>query len=110
MWGKPGDNFKRLPIYFYCLTFKTLNMGRMKDLFIEEMNNNRNAPDDTDWDAPQYDSAGFTEADREPEPQAVQADGKKLWIIPSNKDGVDYKIWAFSYRQALELIPLIENF
>ena len=85
-------------------------MGRMKDLFIEKMNNDRNGPDDTDWNAPEVDSAGFTEADREPQPHAVQSDGKKLWIIPSNKDGVEYKIWAFTYQQAMELLPMIESF
>jgi len=85
-------------------------MGKMKQLLIEKMNNeDDNIPDDTDWNAPEFDSAGFTETDREPQPQAEQADGKKLWLIPSNKDGVDYKIWAFSYKQALELLPMIES-
>lgn len=84
-------------------------MGKMKELFIDQMNNQRN-PDDTDWNAPKFDSAGFTEADNEPQPQAVQSDGKKLWVIPSSRDGVDYKIWAFSYKQALELLPMIESF
>jgi hypothetical protein len=85
-------------------------MGKMKDLFIDKINNDRNGPDDTDWNAPEVDSAGFTEADREPQPHAVQSDGKKLWIIPSNKDGVEYKIWAFTYQQAMELLPMIESF
>ncbi len=71
-------------------------MGKMKDLFIEKINNDRNGPDDTDWNAP--------------EPQAVQSDGKKLWIIPSSKDGVEYKIWAFTYQQAMQLLPMIESF
>jgi len=33
-----------------------------------------------------------------------QNDGKKLWIIE------DYRIWAFSYEQALELLSLIKSF
>lgn len=85
-------------------------MGRMKDLYIDQMNNDYNNPDDTDWDAPEYNSANFTKAETEPQPEAAQTDGKKLWIIPSNKDGVDYKIWAHSYQQALELLPMIESF
>ena len=85
-------------------------MGRMKDLYIDQMNNDYNGPDDTDWNAPEYNPASFTKADTEPQPEAVQTDGKKLWIIPSNKDGVDYKIWAHSYQQALRLLPMIESF
>lgn len=63
-------------------------MGRMKEIFIDKMNQERGMPDDTDWNAP----------------QAVQPDGKKLYIIK------DYKIWAYSYEQALELLPMIESF
>lgn len=84
-------------------------MGKMKDLYIDEMN--RQLAEDVNWDdAPEYDPASFTKADTEPQPEAVQADGKKLWIIPSNKDEVDYKIWAHSYQKALELLPMIESF
>lgn len=83
-------------------------MGKMKDKFIDEINQQLN--DDTDWDAPMFDSAGYTEADNEPKPQAEHSDGKKLWMIPSSKDGGEYKIWAFSYQQALELLPMIESF
>ena len=83
-------------------------MGKMKDLYIDEMN--RQLAEDANWDTPEYNPASFTEADTEPQPEAVQADGKKLWIIPSHKDGVDYKIWADSYQQALELLPMIESF
>jgi len=82
-------------------------MGRMKELYMEM---NRQLAEDVNWDAPEYDPTSFTKADTEPQPEAVQADGKKLWIIPSNKDGVDYKIWADSYQQALELLPMIESF
>jgi len=60
----------------------------MKDVFIDKLNE---TPDDTDWNV-------------EPKPEAIQADGKKLYIIK------DYKIWAYSYKQALELLPMIESF
>lgn len=63
-------------------------MGKMKELFIDKMNQD---PDDTDWNY-------------EPQPIETQADGKKLYIIK------EYKIWAYSYKQALELLPLIESF
>lgn len=107
MWGRPGDNFKRPPTFL-----KVKFMGKMKDSFIDQINNS--TPDDTDWDAPKYDSAGFTEADRNPNDvspiQIDQATGKKLWIVKSIKDDVEYKIWAYTYQQALELLPMIENF
>ena len=84
-------------------------MGRIKDIFIDKMN--EQGPDDTDWNAPEYDSAGFTEADRDPEPITVGNDGKNCWEIKSTtKDDVSYKIWAFSYKEALELLPMIEDF
>lgn len=53
----------------------------MKDLYIDQMNNDRNGPDDTDWDAPEYDLASFTKADTEPQPEAVQADGKNCGLF-----------------------------
>lgn len=82
---------------------------------------------------PEYDSAGFTESDRkplvapyvnvenvtntpnsngwismsnklDPAPDEINTDtGKSMWIIK------DYRIWADSYKQALETLPLIEN-
>ncbi len=84
-------------------------MGKMKELFIEQMNEQRGIPDDTDWDAPQYDSAGFTEADRvaplDPPPNEINTEtGKMMWEIKG------YKIWADNYQQALELLPMIESF
>jgi hypothetical protein len=83
-------------------------MGRMKELYMEM---NRQLIEDVNWDdTPEYDPTSFTKANTEPQPEAEQADGKKLWIIPSNKDGVDYRIWADSYQQALELLPMIESF
>ena len=75
-------------------------MGRMKELFIEQQNNQRGMPDDTDWN---YKS-------EEPAPLATQADGKKLYLVKSITDDVEYKIWAHSYAQALDLLPMIEGF
>lgn len=82
-------------------------MGKMKDLVIDQMNSDRNGPDDTDWDAPTYDGAGFTEADNQmnPPPDMIDTDsGKSMWIIK------DYRIWAETYKQALEMLPMIESF
>lgn len=46
----------------------------------------------------------------EPKHHGEQPDGKKLWIIKSIVDDVEYKIWAETYEQALQLLPLIESF
>ena len=62
-------------------------MGRMKEKFIDLINQQ---PDDIDWDAPPH--------------IEMQPDGKKLWIIK------EYKIWAYTYEQALQLLPMIESF
>lgn len=43
-------------------------------------------------------------SNNEPKPISEQSDGKKLWVING------YRIWAYSYAQALELLPLIESF
>jgi len=82
---------------------------------------------------PEYDSAGYTESDRKPlvasyvdvnERSAPNSNG---WISMNNKldpapDEINtntgmsmwkikgYKIWANSYKQALELLPMIESF
>lgn len=46
----------------------------------------------------------------EPHPIAIQGDGKKCWKIKSSfVDDCEYKIWAYTYQQALELLPLIED-
>jgi len=81
-------------------------MGKMKNLLIDQMNSDRNGPDDTDWNAPTYDGAGFTEADRlAPPPDEIDlVSGKCMWEIKG------YKIWARSYKEALELLPMIESF
>jgi len=70
-------------------------MGKMKNLVIDQMNNDRNGPDDTDWNFNQL----------TPPPDQIDLDsGKSMWIID------DYKIWAETYQQALELLPLIQSF
>lgn len=41
----------------------------------------------------------------EPPPEQINTEtGKKMWII----DG--YRIWANSYQEALELLPMIQSF
>jgi len=46
----------------------------------------------------------------EPHPIAIQGDGKKCWEIKSIKDNCIYKLWAFTYKEAVEMLPMIENF
>ena len=46
----------------------------------------------------------------EPHPIAIQGDGKKCWEIKSIKDDCIYKLWAFTYKEAVEMLPMIENF
>ena len=62
-------------------------MGKMKDLFIDlqnqEMNNNQLSP---------------------PPDQIDLNSNKSMWIIEG------YRIWAKSYMEALELLPLIKSF
>ena len=82
-------------------------MGKIKNQLIDKMNE---GPDDIDWNAPIYDSAGFTESDREPAPIQSSSDGNKLWMVKSIKDDVEYKIWAPTYQEALKLLPMIESF
>jgi len=70
-------------------------MGKMKELFIDKINNDRNGPDDTDWNSNQL----------TPPPDEIDIhSGKCMWVIE------DYKIWAHTYAQALELLPMIKNF
>lgn len=79
-----------------CHPLKNNNMGKMKQLMIDQMNNQRN-PDDTDWD--------YLSNQMAPPPDQLDLDsGKSMWIIE------DYKIWAFSYKEAMELLPLIKSF
>lgn len=82
-------------------------MGKMKNLVIDQMNNDRNGPDDSDWNAPTFDGAGFTEEDNQLSPPPDEIDlnsGKSMWIIE------EYRIWARSYKEALELLPMIKSF
>ena len=46
----------------------------------------------------------------EPHPIAIQGDGKKCYEVKSIKDDCIYKLWAHSYKQALEMLPRIESF
>jgi hypothetical protein len=46
----------------------------------------------------------------EPLPVAIQGDGQKCWQIKSIKDDCIYKIWAYSFKEALEMLPRIESF
>lgn len=57
-------------------------MGKMKDLVINEMNNQMHPPPD----------------------EINLESGLSKWIIK------DYKIWAKDYTQALELLTMIESF
>lgn len=69
-------------------------MGKMKDKFIDQINNQ--GPDDTDWDASN---------ELAPPPKEINLEtGMSMWVIK------DYKIWAYNYQQALELLPMIESF
>jgi hypothetical protein len=63
----------------------------MKDLLIDEMNKDDQI--DIDWNS------------MEPPPcETVDANGRSMWVING------YKIWAKSYMEALELLPMIESF
>jgi hypothetical protein len=67
-------------------------MGAMKEKLIDQVNY---GPDDIDYDQNQL----------EPPPNEVNIqNGKSMWVIKG------YKIWARSYKEALELLPLIESF
>jgi hypothetical protein len=53
-------------------------------------------PDDTDWE---YEKDKLTPPPNEIDPVS----GKKMWVIKH------YKIWADSYEQALQLLPMMEG-
>lgn len=100
-------------------------MGRMKELMINEMNRHIDMTSDLDWNAPTIDGAGYTEADRladdyyqnqygqnqlDPAPNEINTDTNLcMWEIKSIKDDCIYKIWAQTYKQALEILPQIED-
>jgi hypothetical protein len=81
-------------------------MGKMKELFIDEINNHpHDHQQNADWNYEEQHNAEMAKnAKYEPQPLEVREDGKKLYLIK------DYKIWAQSYQQALGLLPLIESF
>lgn len=57
-------------------------------------------------EGPMFDSAGYMSADNQlnPPPDKIDIEsGKCMWVIK------EYKIWAETYKQALELLPLIES-
>ena len=56
-------------------------------------------------DNPNYLNLSKNDHQLEPPPAQVNLEnGKSMWVI----DG--YRIWAKSYKEALELLPLIESF
>jgi len=57
-------------------------MGKMKDLVIDQMNNQLHPP-----------------------PDLIDLElGKSMWIVE------DYKIWAETYEQAVRLLPMIKSY
>jgi hypothetical protein len=44
-----------------------------------------------------------------PKPIAVQEDGKKCFEIKSIKHNCIYKLWAFTYKEAVDMLPMVEN-
>jgi hypothetical protein len=71
-------------------------MSKIKNHFHDEIVKGQNLPDDTDWNAPS------SQLDPPPEQIDLQT-GKGMWTIN------DYRIWATSYKEALELLPIIES-
>jgi hypothetical protein len=72
-------------------------MGKMKDLVIDQMND----------EGPQYDSAGYTSADNQmhPPPDEINLEsGLSMWIIK------DIRVWATDYLQACKLYEIIDKF
>lgn len=72
-------------------------MGKMKNLMIDQINQQLN--DDTDWDAPEL-----------PKESETNELCQKLWEVKSIKDDCIYKLWAYSYEEALRMLPMIESF
>ena len=71
-------------------------MSKTKE-FLLSSNRHQESTEDIDWNY-------------EPQAIAVQNDGKKCYEVKSIKENCIYKIWAKSYKQALELLPMIESF
>jgi hypothetical protein len=56
-------------------------------------------------DVPNYLDLSKNDHQLEPPPDQVNLEnGKSMWIING------YRIWAKSYKEALELLPIIESF
>jgi hypothetical protein len=66
-------------------------MGKMKEMFIEDMNNQRGVPDDTDWNY-------------QPQPLETNAQGLHLYVVNG------YRIWAENYNRAIDLCRIIDSF
>ena len=47
----------------------------------------------------------------EPPPDELNTDsGLCMWKIKSIKDDCEYRIWAHSFKEAVEMLPQIESF
>jgi hypothetical protein len=72
-------------------------MGKMKDLVIDQMND----------EGPAFDSAGYTSADNQmhPPPDEINLEsGLSMWVIK------DIRVWATDYLQACKLYEIIDKF
>jgi hypothetical protein len=79
-------------------------MGRMKELMINEMNRHIDMTSDLDWDYKQNNNQ------LAPPPNEINTESNLcMWEIKSIKDDCIYKIWANSYKEALEILPRIED-
>jgi hypothetical protein len=72
-------------------------MSKTKEALLNSNFRHQETVDDTDWNY-------------EPHPIAIQGDGKKCYEVKSIKDDCIYKLWAHSYKEAIEMLPMIENF
>jgi hypothetical protein len=66
-------------------------MGKMKEKFIDLQNEQRNMPDDTDWNY-------------QPQPLETNERGLNLYQVNG------YRIWAENYTRAVELCKIIDSF
>lgn len=47
----------------------------------------------------------------EPPPDELNTEsGLCMWKIKSIKDNCEYRIWARTYKEAVEMLPMIESF
>jgi hypothetical protein len=76
----------------------------MKELMINEMNRHIDTTSDLDWNYEEKNNQ------LEPPPNEISTESNLcMWEIKSIKDDVIYKIWAHSYKEALEILPRIED-